>query len=560
MNTPDKHNNLEELILQELDGDCADFELLNEHLASDPELMDHYLDFISLCAVLSPEVAIDIPEDNSFDIECDQLSELCAALAEEENNAESTEIYSEIRELACPVATGSGRSGGFRQKVCNLPYYSTLFLIAVMLLGISYVYTHPRHIPQDVATVVDTYMVKWGHAEHDLGFGDRIFDDSEIHHLLRGVLKIQFDNGATIVVEAPAKFAIEDNDKMRVKFGKLSTYVPKQAVGFRVNTPGCSIIDLGTEFGIDVSVRGETSVHMFKGRASVVTATDGQVHQGQVLEASEARKITVTGKVSNTEFRERDFVRNFASREAIIWSGQDLSLASIASGANGIEPAKENYGIDPITGALKYGNEEDRVKLPDGSEIDRYITVSKLDFVDGIFSPDGEYGPVQINSAGDTYDGFGNTDGMSYMTIGAHKIVHMFTASAGRILKAMYLEGCEGSNYENLCLHANSGITFDLKKIREAMPFVDIKRFSSLYGIPSGLGDDITADFYVFVDGQARMIKREVSDTDKPGRVEVEISDTDRFLTLVCTEGENNFGDWTLFVNPRLELEESSSH
>ncbi len=189
-------------------------------------------------------------------------------------------------------------------------------------------------------------------------------------------------------------------------------------------------------------------------------------------------------------------------------------------------------------------------------KVEGYVSVPDIPFVDGVFVPDGETGPVQLTSAGHVFNEFGNTNGQYYMPIGAYSLINMYT-QADRKYTSIHLEEYPPESAVNLCLHANSGITFDLQKIREAMPFINITRFTSVYGIPKTREDqdNVTSDFYVFVDGVPLMIKRGVSNRDKPGHVSIPLAKTDRFLTLVCTEGQENFGDWSLFVNPAVELE-----
>ena len=67
--------------------------------------------------------------------------------------------------------------------------------------------------------------------------------------------------------------------------------------------------------------------------------------------------------------------------------------------------------------------------------------------------------------------------------------------------------------------------------------------------------EDVCVDFYVFIDGKEVLVKKEVSNRNKPEKIYIPITDEMHFLTLVTTEGVSNFGDWSVFVNPVLELE-----
>jgi hypothetical protein len=120
-----------------------------------------------------------------------------------------------------------------------------------------------------------------------------------------------------------------------------------------------------------------------------------------------------------------------------------------------------------------------------------------------------------------------------------------------------------------LFLHANAGITFDLEAIRSQLPGVRITRFHAEVGISRTALRDANADFWVLVDGQIRYRKEKVREKGAADSLDIELSDTDRFLTLAVTDGgdpdarelPNGFVcrsidcDWGLFGNPVLVLE-----
>ena len=100
------------------------------------------------------------------------------------------------------------------------------------------------------ATLRRTVDVKWsdgatGRREGDiLPNGKLKFDD--------GVAEIDFFCGATLIVEGPASIEIETDWSVRVVRGRLRANVPPAARGFVVKAAGSEIVDLGTEFALDV--------------------------------------------------------------------------------------------------------------------------------------------------------------------------------------------------------------------------------------------------------------------------------------------------------------------
>lgn len=67
-----------------------------------------------------------------------------------------------------------------------------------------------------------------------------------------GVAELDFFSGATLVVEGPAKLDIESDWSVRVLSGRLRANVPNAARGFIVKAADSDIIDLGTEFAVEV--------------------------------------------------------------------------------------------------------------------------------------------------------------------------------------------------------------------------------------------------------------------------------------------------------------------
>lgn len=67
-----------------------------------------------------------------------------------------------------------------------------------------------------------------------------------------GIVEIDFFCGASIVVEGPAELDLESDWSMRFLQGRLRASVPPAAQGFIVKAADSEIIDLGTEFALEV--------------------------------------------------------------------------------------------------------------------------------------------------------------------------------------------------------------------------------------------------------------------------------------------------------------------
>jgi len=93
------------------------------------------------------------------------------------------------------------------------------------------------------------------------------------YELVSGAVQVEFNSGATILVEAPARFELIDANAGRMELGALTAYVPQGAEGFAVTTPGAVFVDLGTEFGVRVSQAGDIQSHVFDGEVSATVSS-----------------------------------------------------------------------------------------------------------------------------------------------------------------------------------------------------------------------------------------------------------------------------------------------
>ncbi len=83
-------------------------------------------------------------------------------------------------------------------------------------------------------------------------------------HLTSGVIQVEFFSGVTVILEGEADFTIHSPMEMSVRRGKLRARVPAPAKGFRIRTAEGELVDLGTEFGLDVTEQ-HSEVHVLDG-------------------------------------------------------------------------------------------------------------------------------------------------------------------------------------------------------------------------------------------------------------------------------------------------------
>jgi hypothetical protein len=88
-------------------------------------------------------------------------------------------------------------------------------------------------------------------------------------NLRTGLAEITFGSGARVILHAPSQFAVIDPLGGNLERGKLTAKVPHHAAGFTVVTPAGKVIDLGTEFGVQVNEDRTMHVVVYVGQVKV---------------------------------------------------------------------------------------------------------------------------------------------------------------------------------------------------------------------------------------------------------------------------------------------------
>ena len=96
-----------------------------------------------------------------------------------------------------------------------------------------------------------------------------------------GIVQVDFLSGARVVIQGPAEFQLIGEKEGFCRFGKVKAHVPESAHGFKVGSPQLALVDLGTEFGMDVPANGNTEVHVFEGSIALTGPVSRQLWRGE---------------------------------------------------------------------------------------------------------------------------------------------------------------------------------------------------------------------------------------------------------------------------------------
>jgi hypothetical protein len=223
----------------------------------------------------------------------------------------------------------------------------------------------------------------------------------------------------------------------------------------------------------------------------------------------------------------------------------DIKLADVVGGGNGTGTGTVGHGIDPSNGST---TPPPMFTINQTNNTNSYH-LSSVNFVDGVFIPDGGAGAVTLDSAGHSYSGFPNTGSQSWDMIKDGPFQNGGNSLGG----VNYASG----GHSMIGFQANKGITFDLLEIAAQHPGLSPVSFTAVAGLThfsSGLPYG-TADWWVFVDGVL------VQNTSlSPGGVgysiNVALTSNSHFLTLVSTDGGDGFDiDQIIFGDPIVHLQ-----
>jgi hypothetical protein len=119
---------------------------------------------------------------------------------------------------------------------------------------------------EQVATLTDDDHARWDGEPFD-GEGNHVA--SRPLRLTEGAAQVTFASGAIVALHAPVEIEILSADRVFLRSGRITPYVPPSAHGFTVISPSGEICDLGTEFTVGVDAAGRTDVFVIDGEVDV---------------------------------------------------------------------------------------------------------------------------------------------------------------------------------------------------------------------------------------------------------------------------------------------------
>ncbi len=149
--------------------------------------------------------------------------------------------------------------------------------------------------------------------------------------LKSGLVRLDFHDGARVILEGPARFVINGPSNVFCREGKIHAHVPQEATGFRVITPFADFIDRGTDFSVSVN-RTEARLDVIKGKVDIADSKGGLLANlcggtaSRIDSLRKIRSIPVNEKLYIGEEKFFGFLLGFIEKKQQINSQHDLLI------------------------------------------------------------------------------------------------------------------------------------------------------------------------------------------------------------------------------------------
>lgn len=124
----------------------------------------------------------------------------------------------------------------------------------------------PEH-PAVVATLTHTVNSRWS-LPSPAARGGHLWQGDKIE-LTEGLVAFTTSAGADVLIQAPSVAVVLGPNRLELLSGKVTVRAEDLPNGFIVDTPTAQVVDLGTEFGVQVDAKAATYVAVYEGEVSL---------------------------------------------------------------------------------------------------------------------------------------------------------------------------------------------------------------------------------------------------------------------------------------------------
>jgi hypothetical protein len=180
---------------------------------------------------------------------------------------------------------------------------------AAAAIAVSFILFKRAPEPVSYAMIATTNSAVWNRSDVALLPGTKLAAGD--FRLMQGEVGLSYGNGAEVTIGAPADFSVVSGMELFVKKGRISARVPESASGFLIRSQDMALVDIGTEFSMNIDGAGKGRVFVRKGEvvASVLgkngaTVRDYAATTGESFEIDARSSEIVAADLSGESFVE----------------------------------------------------------------------------------------------------------------------------------------------------------------------------------------------------------------------------------------------------------------
>ena len=210
---------------------------------------------------------------------------------------------------------------------------------------------------RSIAVVTEVIDAKWPSEEKSLKRGQELAEGPIV--LQSGIVELSYHNGTKVILNGPCEYLLRGEKNSFCSEGRISAAVSPAGKGFEIATPFGNVVDLSTEFYMEVT-KTECRTDVIKGRVNfvvpelpIIPLTLGQAAQVDIHRKVREVPSSPDQYISRNEMEKRalEYTRKIESENQIRYEKQDMVpglLASFRFDSNEIRviPNLSQYGKD----------------------------------------------------------------------------------------------------------------------------------------------------------------------------------------------------------------------
>jgi len=248
------------------------------------------------------------------DLDPDEYAHLRAWLLESSKHVDEfvrdAFVHTQLIDLVGPEQVRANRLVAAELVPKAAPHYSVprsmgrMLALAASLMFVVVLVSFFMLRPAVVATVTGTRNVQWALGAEKRAVGGLLQSGDEVA-VDRGTLHLTFARGGQVALHGPARFRLESDNAGRLLGGSLSAFVLEHAVGFTIHSGRLWVVDLGTEFQIELLTDDSCELQVFDGLVEVQFREPDSEGAGGKLQISQGRAFRFdgrSGKIQSIEY------------------------------------------------------------------------------------------------------------------------------------------------------------------------------------------------------------------------------------------------------------------